>query len=52
MPVDEKEPIFLDFDTEGFVTCPWWTKEAQEILEKVGTHAPGYEHVNSNPWCG
>jgi hypothetical protein len=48
----DKEPIYLEFTTDGHVVCPWWTKEAEKILDGVGPSAPGYEEVNKNPYCG
>lgn len=48
----DKEPIYLEFLPDGTVVCPWWTKEAQVLLEGIGKSAPGYEEVNKNPWCG
>ena len=42
----------IDFSEEGAASTGWWTKEGDEILSALGPAAPGYEEVNSTPWCG
>lgn len=49
---DNKDYIYLDFNPDGTVTCPWVTKDAKKLLDNLGTSAPGYEEVDKNPWCG
>ena len=50
IPVEE---IVLDFETNGVVTCPWWTKASHKLTTMMGlVPLPGYKEVASNPWCG
>ena len=51
MPIPQDE-IVLDFTKDGHMINPWWTKEAEVIMKTVGNDAPGYEQVNTCPWCG
>ncbi len=49
MPISELE---IDFSEDGAASTPWWTEGTAEILSALGPPAPGFEELNSNPWCG
>ena len=44
--------LTLEISPDGTASTDWWTKEAEQILSALGPPAPGYEEVNSTPWCG
>jgi len=53
--LDGKAPVefTLEFDTEGIVTNPWWTKESHQFTKKMGCKPlKDYETVAACPWCG
>jgi len=52
MPESRAVEIELEITPEGAAATWWWTPEADEILSTLGPPAPGYEELNSNPWCG
>ena len=47
-----EDEITLDFTPEGTASTPWYSQEIGEIMEALGPPAPGYEDLNSNPYCG
>jgi hypothetical protein len=52
MPDSGPEEITLEITADGAAATWWWTEEVDEILSALGPPAPGFEGVNSNPWCG
>lgn len=52
MPDNGPEEIILEITPDGAASTWWWTQEADQILSTLGPPAPGFEGVNSNPWCG
>ncbi len=42
----------IEISDDGTASTPWWTEETAEILSTIGPPAPGFEELNSNPWCG
>lgn len=49
-PVAEEHTLV--FTADGKAATWWWTEEADQILSALGPPAPGFEGINSNPFCG